>query len=305
MLARGLARLDPRHPHDRAVQTELNWAARGVSLPPGLELRWLGTAGFLLRHEQTTLLIDPFLTRRSLPASLRTTPLCSDPEVVARLLDDATAVLVGHTHFDHAVDVPEISRRFACPVYGSSSLRRLMALHGAGERCVEVTAHRPYEIGPFTVRFVPSQHSRLLAGLAVPQGGELTCDHLDHLGLGAYRCGQVWGILVEVAGTTIYHQGSANLIDEELRRAIGPEGVDVFLCGIAGRSYTPRFTRRALGLVRPGLVVAHHHDDFFRPVDAPLAFSLNVHLEGFVDEVAAAAPHLAVRTLEPLQTVSG
>ena len=59
--------------------------------------------------------------------------------------------------------------------------------------CASIPA-ATYEIGPFTIRFVPSRHSKLLAGLAVPSGGELTCESLDGLSSSAYRCGQVHGI---------------------------------------------------------------------------------------------------------------
>lgn len=50
--------------------------------------------------------------------------------------------------------------------------------------------------------------------------------------------------------------------------------------------------------------IADHHDDFFRPVETDMGFSLNVDLGAFADAVAAVAPGLPVRTLDPLQTVS-
>ena len=109
-----------------------------------------------------------------------------------------------------------------------------MALHGLAERAVEVEPYRTYELGPFEVSFTPSVHSKLLLGLAVPYDGDLTCEHLDSLTPGAYRCGQVWGISIEVAGIRFYHQGSANLIDDAIRE----RSVDVFLAGVAGRSFT-------------------------------------------------------------------
>ncbi len=294
-----LARL--RHRNDPSVQSDLDWARHGVDLPAGLRIQWLGTAGFALTYEDTTLLIDPFVTRLPLRDSLRRRPLLSDTALVERLVPRADAVLVGHTHFDHAVDVPTVAARDGCDVYGSASLRHLMGLHGLAERAVEVRPHQRHEIGPFTVDFTPSVHSKLLLGLAVPSDGELTCDCLDHLGAGAYHCGQVWGITVEVAGITLYHQGSANLLDDEIRI----HDVDVFLCGIAGRIYTRDFTRRVLSRLRPKLVLAHHHDDFFRPVEAPMGYSFNVNLGGFVEEVAAIDPHLPVRVLQPLEAVVG
>ena len=125
-------------------------------------------------------------------ALLRRRVVPADEVAIARWLDGADAVLVGHTHFDHALDVPAIARRFGCKVYGSRSLAQLMHLHGLAEQAVVVEPYRTYEVGPFTFEFVPSVHSKLALGLAVPSGGELTCEHLDGLTPGAYRCGQVW-----------------------------------------------------------------------------------------------------------------
>ena len=290
-----------RHRDDPGTQAELGWSRHDVDLPAGLELQWLGTAGFRLTYEGTTILIDPYLSRSGLRRTLSSAPLRSDPAVLDRHIAAADAVLVGHTHFDHAVDVPAIAGTHGAQVYGSSSVRNLLGVHGLAERATVVEPHRRYEIGPFTVAFTPSVHAKLVLGLAVPSDGELTCDCLDDLKGGAYRCGQVWGITIDVAGTTVYHQGSANLVESEVRT----RDVDVFLCGIAGRITTPRFTERAVRTLRPKLVVAHHHDDFFRPVDAPMGFSFNVNLGGFVEELAAVDPHLPVRTLDPLETVVG
>lgn len=290
-----------RHRDDPAVQDELDWRRHEVGLPAGLELQWLGTAGFRLTYAGTTVLIDPYLSRVPLGSVLRRVPLRSDPLTVDRLVGHVDAVLVGHSHFDHAVDVAYLARRHDCAVYGSSSVRNLLGLHGLADRAVEVEPGAVYEIGPFTVRFTPSVHSRLLLGLAIPSGGELTCDSLDHLGAGSFRCGQVWGITIEVAGTTLYHLGSADLLDDE----VSASHVDVLLCGIAGRLYSDRFTERVLKAVDPSLVVAHHHDDFFRPVDGPMGFSFNVNLGGFVEDVERIAPGLPVRVLEPLASVTG
>jgi L-ascorbate metabolism protein UlaG (beta-lactamase superfamily) len=137
----------------------------------------------------------------------------------------------------------------------------LMDLHGLADRAVEVEPYRTYELGPFEVSFTPSVHSKLLLGLAVPYDGELTCEHLDSLSPGAYRCGQVWGITIAVAGLRFYHQGSANLLDEAIRE----REVDVFLAGVAGRSFTADYWKRILPILQPRAVIPTHYDNFFRP----------------------------------------
>ena len=158
-----------------------------------------------------------------------------------------------------------------------------MALHGSAERAVEVEPYRTYELGPFEVSFTPSVHSKLLLGLAVPYDGELTCDHLDALSPGAYRCGQVWGITIEVAGLRFYHQGSANLIDEAVRE----RGVDVFLAGVAGRSFTDDYWQRILPRLDPRAVVPTHYDNFFRPLGEQMEFVANVQLARLPEEIGA------------------
>ncbi len=283
--------------HDRDAHAEL--AARPIPVPGGLEIEWLGTAGYRITAEGASLVIDPYFSRAPLGDLLRRRPLLGDPSAVERVLGagpEVVAVAVGHTHFDHAVDAPGVVARYGCPAFGSSSLATLLHAHGLAHHAVTVEPHRPYEAGPFTLRFVPSVHSKLVAGLAVPSAGELTCDHLDALSGPAYRCGQVWGIHIEVAGTTLYHQGSADFLEEEL--TTGP--VDVFLAGIAGRAWSPGYVPRVLRRLQPSVVVPGHYDDFFRPLSAPMGFSFNVNLAGFVDEVAAVSRDVHVATLDPI-----
>jgi L-ascorbate metabolism protein UlaG (beta-lactamase superfamily) len=290
-----------RHRDDPSIQRDLNWATHDLDLPEGLEIQWLGTAGFRITHSDTTLLIDPYVSRAPMRAIVGRRQLRSNPDLVERHIPKASAILVGHTHFDHAVDVATIARHHGCPVYGSTSAATLMGLNGLADQAIVVESHRPIEIGPFTVRFTPSRHARLVLGLKVPYDGELTCDSLDGLGAGGYRCGDVWGIAIEVGGCTLYHQGSADLVDDEVR----DRDVDVLLCGIAGRGSTRDFVPRMLEALSPGVILAHHHDDFFRAVDDPMGFSFNVNLGGFADDVAREAPRTPVRTLDPLQTITG
>jgi L-ascorbate metabolism protein UlaG (beta-lactamase superfamily) len=282
----------------RRQQTSDMLTARqlGAPLPlaKGLELTWLGTAGFRLAYQGVVVWIDPYVTRLSLSDLVRRRVVPPSQEAVGRWIDRADAVLVGHTHFDHALDVPAIAKRTGCPVYGSQSLANLMQLYHLREKAVVVEPQRDYEVGPFRFHFVPSVHSKLELGYRIPWSGELTCEHLDELTPQAYRCGQVWGIHVEVAGMRFYHQGSADFIASELH----DRDVDVFLCGISGRRFTPKYVERIVGKLAPKVIVPTHYDDFFRPLEDKVRFSFNVNLTGFADEVHHASRDLPVHVLE-------
>ena len=267
-----------------------------LDLPRGLELAWLGVSGYRLTYEGVSVFIDPYVSRVPLRSLLLRRVAMPDERMIDRYAGapgPVAGVLVGHTHFDHAVDAPAIARRHGAKAYGSPSLAHLMRLHGLGELAVEVVPHRPYELGPFVVRFVPSRHSKLLFGRKVPMDGELTCDHLDGLAPGAYRCGAVWGIRIDVAGVVLYHQGSADLDDNQLRD--GP--VDVFLAGVAGRSVTPRYWERILPRLDPRIVVPTHYDNFFSPLGRPQDFVRRVDLAAVPGEVAAASGDARVAAL--------
>ncbi len=268
----------------------------GLDLPNGLDIAWLGVSGYRLTFEGVSLFIDPYVSRVPLRAFVLRRNTLPDRAMIDRYATapgPVAGVLVGHTHFDHAVDAPAIARRYAAKAYGSASLVHLMRLHGLDHLAVEVNPHQAYELGPFVVRFVPSRHSKLLFGRKVPMDGPLTCEHLDGLAPGAYKCGAVYGIRIDVGGVSLYHQGSADLNDSELRD--GP--VDVFLAGVAGRSVTPRYWERILPRLDPRIVVPTHYDNFFSPLGQRQDFVRGVDLADVPDEVRRVASAAQVAAL--------
>jgi len=240
-----------------------------LELPAGLELEWLGVSGYRMTFEGVSIFIDPYVSRAPLKSLLLRRTALHDDALVDKYLNapgEVAGVLVGQTHFDHAIDAPAAARRFDTKAYGSASLGTLMELHGLRDSVVVVEPKKTYELGPFAVRFIPSRHSKLILGRRVPFDGELTCDHLHGLTPGAYKCGQVWGIRIEVAGASFYHQGSADLIDEELPS----EPVDYFLAGVAGRSFTKNYWGRVLPKLDPAVIVP---TPFSRPIQIGLPVS--------------------------------
>lgn len=269
----------------------------------GIRVTWLGTAGFAIEHAGHVLLIDPYLTRASL-ARCVFAPLRSDTALLARFIPRADGIILSHTHFDHALDAPEIARRTGARVFGSRSAIHLCRSHGLPEtqlECVEPAAGdgaREAEVGPFRLRFWPSAHSAFLFG-RVPLPGDIAdCTDVP-MRSAAYRCGAVFGAEIEVAGRRLFHVGSAELVERNWR--VG--AIDLALVCVAGWTSTERYPERVVAALSPGAALLHHWDNFLRGIDRGARALPAMRMPLLVDRLRAAAPGLPVGTLPLLGSV--
>ena len=268
----------------------------GKSDGPGVvRVRWLGTAGFALEHDGHVLLVDPYVTRASL-ARCVLQRLEPDLGAIARYVPRADAIVLGHTHFDHALDAPTIARRTGARVFGSRSASALCLAEGVAPEQVQVIDPAAgvvvHEVGPFTLRFVPSAHSRFLLGRVPFEGDIADCSDVP-MRAERYRCGAVFGLEVQVAGRTIYHMGSAELVDAQL----DGRGVDLLLMCVAGWTSSRGLPERVAGRIAPGAVLLSHWDDFLRPVDAPVRPLPAMQLPRLVERLTRAARGAKVGTI--------
>jgi L-ascorbate metabolism protein UlaG (beta-lactamase superfamily) len=263
--------------------------------PKGVRVRWLGTAGFAIEHDGHVILLDPYVTRASLARCVfgRLSP---DLAAIERYTPRADAIVLGHTHFDHALDAPTIARRTGAKVFGSRSAAALCLAEGVDPGRVETIDPArgavEREVGPFTLRFVPSAHSPLLLG-RVPFAGDIAdCTDVP-MRAERYRCGAVFGVEIRVAGRTLYHMGSAELVDA----SVDVRNVDLLLMCVAGWTTTRKLPERAASRLSPGAVLLSHWDDFLRPVGAPARALPALQLPRLVERLTRAAAGAKVGTV--------
>jgi L-ascorbate metabolism protein UlaG (beta-lactamase superfamily) len=280
----------------------------GLSIPAlghgPLSVKWLGTAGFEVRHGDTRILIDPYFTRASLPR-LALGRLAADAAAITRHVERADAVVVGHTHFDHVLDVPAIARLTGATVFGSRSAATLCAADGVPRsRIVDVEGALrngtfTAEVGPFELRFFPSAHSKLLFGRRVPMPGEIAdCDQVPNR-MSGYKCGAVFACELRVAGKSVFHLGSAELVESSLPRS----EVDLLLFCAAGWKSTPRVVERAVSRLSPRAVLLSHWDDFFRPLEKGARVLPALALPALVDRFRRETRDAKVGIVQPLSHV--
>jgi hypothetical protein len=87
--ARFIARRDQRERDDAHSLSEL--AARPLPLPAGVELCWLGVAGYTLGYEGHALYIDPYVTRVPFRAMLSRRAAVADVALHQRIFGAATS----------------------------------------------------------------------------------------------------------------------------------------------------------------------------------------------------------------------
>ena len=81
--------------------------------------------------------------------------------------------------------------------------------------------------------------------------------------------------------------------------------VDVFLAGVAGRSFTEDYWRRILPRLDPKVVVPTHYDNFFRPLGQRLEFVSDVKLAALPAEIGAVSADARLAALSRADIVSG
>lgn len=259
-----------------------------------LRLRWLGTAGHVVATATTTILLDPYLSRARFRALLR--PLVPDPSAHRGWLPPRVdAIALGHSHFDHLLDAPAIAIATGARIIGSATTAAFARATGVPEDRIDVVPPegRTVRVGDIDVAFVPSLHGRIALG-RVPLPGEVTRPPALPVGFHRYRMGGAFGILLAAGGRTVYHNGSADLVDAELegRRA------DVVLMGLAGRRATRDYAARLVRALSPSVVFPTHHDAFFGPLDDGERLLPGVDLGGFARELRELAPE--ARLVTPL-----
>jgi L-ascorbate metabolism protein UlaG (beta-lactamase superfamily) len=262
-------------------------------------MSWLGTAGFIIESREATLLIDPFVTRPSLRRIGR--PFIPDDLAIARHIPRRVdAILCGHSHYDHVADAPRIAKLTKAKLVGSESTCAWGRAEGLEENQLVRIPQRGAVVrfGDIEVRFVSSRHGKIFFG-RVPFPGEVKATPQPPQRIWHYRMGGAFGLLIRAPGVTVYHNGSADLIDAELEG----ENADVLLACLTGRRGTENYVGRLIGALRPKLVVPTHHDAFFAPLERGLHLLPGIDLEGFVSEVFTRAPDASVITPDYVEPI--
>lgn len=263
------------------------------SLPPvkhpGLSIRYLGTAGFVVQSADRTLVLDPYITRPGMWTTFFSR-LHPNDALIEQIIPHADDVLVGHAHFDHVLDAPSICHRTGARLIGSPSVCNVGRAAGLPEEQLYPTTGREcIPSGAATLKGLPSLHGKVYMGY-IPLQGPIQSPPQWPPRYRELRCGLVLNWSIQIAGWNIVHIDSADYIDEELE---GTRADIVCLCAI-GRKYRPNYVKTVVEKLRPRYIVPCHWDWFFTPFQSKPKCLPGVRLADFMDEIqkAGATPIL-------------
>ena len=256
------------------------WALRGDSdIPEGaVTVRFSGTATLLFSDGETRWMTDGWFTRPG-PLQLLLGKIGPDESAIARgLADNAVtgldAVIPLHSHYDHAMDAPEVARRTGAILMGSEATANIGRGWGLPETQIQVLADRqPVRLGKFVITPIESRHfqfpdpalrERALGNTVIDAPLVPPVPAFD------YRLGKAYILHVAHPRGSWLIVGSAGYEEGALR---GLE-VDVVFLGVGGLgSQTPEyrdaFWRETVTAVSPQRIIPIHFDSLTGPVAGP------------------------------------
>jgi L-ascorbate metabolism protein UlaG (beta-lactamase superfamily) len=245
---------------------------------PTVTLVYLGVAGWSLSDGTHTLLVDPYFSRAQDPATARP----DEAAVEARTPPKADLVLVGHDHWDHALDAPLVARRTGAKLLGGLGLVRKLRDQGFPvDRLIGVRGGEELQFVGYSVRVVPSLHS--FVGLA--RGGDV----------------DTFAFLVRLGGREMLVLDTANFIERELT-GLHPE---IAIVAPGGRQLVHEYTCRLVrALGSPARIFTTHFDDFTKPPETPLDAETQQDLTSFTTEVHGCSPGTEVTVPRPFVPIS-
>src|SRR2546430_407574 len=126
---------------------------------------FFGTSSVHVTDGASGILIDGFFTRPSLLRVTLGRPISPDLGLIADTLarggiEHLDALFVAHSHYDHALDAPEIVKRVGGSLYGSESTLNVGRGADLDERSMtRISDGDRYTFGDFTVRVFEGVHS--------------------------------------------------------------------------------------------------------------------------------------------------
>jgi hypothetical protein len=263
----------------------------------GVTITYLGSGGFLFERGDDIILTGPFLSHHWY-LRLGLWKVRSDEKLVHRVLSPksaslakAEAVLIGHGHYDHLLDIPYIMETF-CPsatVYGNTTVTNILdakaniatqPVDHLAERSCGSSGQWTYNAKE-TIRFMPiaSHHAPNLKGITIAKGS--VSKPLRHFPskAGGMKEGETFAYMIDFLNPVfqdsidfrIYYQDAADSPQPFHTLSRNPQGgnrnIDLAIVCVASFTEAPGndYPETLEYILKPKRYLLSHWENFFLP----------------------------------------
>ncbi|MFN3532592.1 MAG: hypothetical protein ACK41Q_08815 [Candidatus Brocadia sp.] len=280
-----------------------------------VNVQYLGVGGYLIRYGKNALMTAPSITNPGLLKIISMTRLKTNGALVDRLLppvEDVETILVGHSHYDHLLDVPYVMQKRAkkAIVYGSKTMGHIMAAVVDKSRIMVVDPYAATGRTPGqwiynqnrTVRFmaIQSEHAPHFAGIKLlpvgPYDKDLKC--LPRTVFGWVE-GQTYAYLIDFLdgqggiAFRIHYQDAASTpplgFVPDLP-ANDQKRVDIAILCVASFTQVKEYPEGIIREIRPKNIILGHWEDFFRNQKRPVKVSRTTNVRNFIKRLEFVMP---------------
>ena len=279
------------HYEDPPVDPAWELAASAAPAAGSLTVRFTGTSTLLFSDGDTAWMTDGWFTRPG-PLSLFLGSIEPDLAAIERGLarnqvERLAAVFVFHSHFDHAMDAPEVARRTGAVLLGSESTANIGRGVGLREDQIRVVRDRePLRYGRFTLTPIESRHFQFpdprIAERALGDP-EIREPLVPPVAVFDYKLGKAYALHVRHPLGSFLIQASAGFEPGGLAGL----DADVVFLGVGGLgsqsdAYREDYWRETVDAVGPSRLIPIHWDSLTGPIEGP--FTGEVRAAGFLSE---------------------
>jgi L-ascorbate metabolism protein UlaG (beta-lactamase superfamily) len=257
-----------------------------------MELTWFGTAGFKMKTDSCTLLIDPYFSRnkKAIPKQ----------HLKSSDIQDGEVILISHGHFDHIYDVPSVAANTGAKVYCGKGIAETLIRNGMeSEHIHEVNSDgENFDLNGIQAQAFFSRHVKFDRWLIFKTLARINFRLGRYMPLmREYPEGQVLSWRLNVEGKSIHHFGSAGSTSDELA-GLSRRLTDILLVPLQGHSAITQIAYEYVEALQPRVVIPHHQDSFFPPI------SIMVDPQPLADMVKQTHPDTEIKILQINETVA-
>lgn len=239
--------------------------------PGSLKVTFLGVSTLLFDDGETALLTDGFFTRPNL-LTMAKGKISPNKKIISHSLERAgikklAAILVTHSHYDHAMDAAVVAMQTGAMVLGSESTANIARGGGVPEDRIKVVRDdQTVTFGRFEVTFIHSQHSH--PNMAA---GEIEKPLVPPAFITQYHEGGSYALVIKHDGKSILVQSSAGIAPGALKgRKADVAFLSIGTLGKQKRSEMNQYWDEVVKEVGAKRLIPIHWDNFSKPLDEPL-----------------------------------